>query len=260
MCSHLSVSFCSSFSFFLPHEYHWLSPRFILSALYFAVQNRLPINFMWLNLNFLSNCDMVGNYLLTILTWSFFYYLLILIWDFPSGVNGKEPDCQCTGCKRAGWIPGVGKIPWRRTWQPTPGFLPGESHEQRNMVGYSPWGCRVGHNWMIFIFTFIPISSKSKLHLSLQNWYIGLHCLSYQHKIFLLFSYVLYSYLQTPRFIDSSSLLSFVLSSFCCCLSLGVSFLLIFPFIIYFKDLLNVCNCFAFVSVRISQEITIDVS
>ena len=34
----------------------------------------------------------------------------------------------------------VGKIPWRRAWQPTPVFLPGESHGQRNKVGYSPWG------------------------------------------------------------------------------------------------------------------------
>ena len=34
----------------------------------------------------------------------------------------------------------VGKIPWRRAWQPTPVFLPGESHGQRSLVGYSPWG------------------------------------------------------------------------------------------------------------------------
>ena len=33
----------------------------------------------------------------------------------------------------------VGKIPWRRKWQPTPVFLPGESHGQRSLVGYSPW-------------------------------------------------------------------------------------------------------------------------
>ena len=36
--------------------------------------------------------------------------------------------------------PGVGKIPWRRAWQPTPEFLPGESHGQRSPVGYSVWG------------------------------------------------------------------------------------------------------------------------
>ena len=38
-------------------------------------------------------------------------------------------------------------ISWRRAWQPTPVFLPGESYGQRNMAGYSPWGCRVGHHW-----------------------------------------------------------------------------------------------------------------
>ena len=39
-----------------------------------------------------------------------------------------------------GLIPGVGNIPWRRTWQLTPGFLPGEFHGQRFLMGYSPWG------------------------------------------------------------------------------------------------------------------------
>ena len=36
--------------------------------------------------------------------------------------------------------PWVGKIPWRRKWQPTPVLLPGESHGGRSLVGYSPWG------------------------------------------------------------------------------------------------------------------------
>ena len=34
------------------------------------------------------------------------------------------------------------KIPWRREWQPTPVFLPGEFHGQRSLAGYSPWGCK----------------------------------------------------------------------------------------------------------------------
>ena len=34
----------------------------------------------------------------------------------------------------------VRKIPWRRKWQPTPIFLPGKSHGQRSLAGYSPWG------------------------------------------------------------------------------------------------------------------------
>ena len=41
------------------------------------------------------------------------------------------------GC---GFDPWVGKIPWRRKWQPTPVFLPGEFHGQRSQMGYSPWG------------------------------------------------------------------------------------------------------------------------
>ena len=36
--------------------------------------------------------------------------------------------------------------PWRRKWQSHPVFLPGESHGQRSLVGYSPWGCRVRHS------------------------------------------------------------------------------------------------------------------
>ena len=36
----------------------------------------------------------------------------------------------------------AGEIPWRREWLPTPVLLPGESHGQRSLVGYSPWGCQ----------------------------------------------------------------------------------------------------------------------
>ena len=46
----------------------------------------------------------------------------------------------CLQCGRPGFDPWVGKILWRRAWQPTPVFLPGESHGQRSLVGYTPWG------------------------------------------------------------------------------------------------------------------------
>ena len=55
---------------------------------------------------------------------------------FPGGTGGKEPPCQH---RRRRFSPRVGKIPWRRAWQPTPVFLPGESHGQRSLTGYSPW-------------------------------------------------------------------------------------------------------------------------
>ena len=48
----------------------------------------------------------------------------------------------CLQCKRHGFDPWFGKIPWRRAWQPTPVFLLGESHGQRSLVGYSPWDCK----------------------------------------------------------------------------------------------------------------------
>ena len=39
-----------------------------------------------------------------------------------------------------GSIPQSGRFPWRRKWHPTPGFLPEESHGQRSLIGYSPYG------------------------------------------------------------------------------------------------------------------------
>ena len=46
-------------------------------------------------------------------------------------------SCQC---RRCGLDPWVGKICWRRKWQPTPVFLAGKSHEQRSLPDYNPWG------------------------------------------------------------------------------------------------------------------------
>ena len=55
--------------------------------------------------------------------------------------SGKISACQCRRCRRCGLDPWVGRFPWRRKRQPTPGFLPGGSHGQRSLGGYSPWGC-----------------------------------------------------------------------------------------------------------------------
>ena len=57
----------------------------------------------------------------------------------PWWLNGKEPTCQCRRCS---FNLLVGKIPWQRKWQPTPAFLPGESHGQSSLVGYNPYGHR----------------------------------------------------------------------------------------------------------------------
>ena len=42
--------------------------------------------------------------------------------------------------KRHGFDPWVRRIPWRRAWQPSPVFLPGESHCQKSLMDYDPWG------------------------------------------------------------------------------------------------------------------------
>ena len=69
-------------------------------------------------------------------------YICIYIHRLHSWLRGKEPTCQWRRFRRLGFDSRVRKILWRRKWQPTPVFLPGKSHGQRSLVGYSPWGCK----------------------------------------------------------------------------------------------------------------------
>ena len=90
----------------------------------------------------------------------------------PWWLSGKESTCQC---RRCGFGPWVGKIPWRKKWQPTPVFLPGQSHEQRSLEGYSPQdGKRIWCNlatkqqqnvslYEYMLVSFIP--SQAEVHL-----------------------------------------------------------------------------------------------
>ena len=70
---------------------------------------------------------------------------LILIWHCPLSWTSQVAQWSrmhlpCRKPKRRRFNPWVGKIHWRRTWQSTSIFLPGESHGQRSLAGYSPWG------------------------------------------------------------------------------------------------------------------------
>ena len=58
--------------------------------------------------------------------------IFLLYASFSGGPSDKEPACHCRRCKRLSFDLWVGKSPWRRAWQPTPIFLPAESHGQRN--------------------------------------------------------------------------------------------------------------------------------
>ena len=64
---------------------------------------------------------------------------------------GKMPVARsffsCLQCRRPGFYFWVRKIPWRRKWQPTPVFLPGESHGQGSLAHYSLWGSK-SQTWL----------------------------------------------------------------------------------------------------------------
>ena len=89
-----------------------------------------------------------GHYIAATRTWLlspqflFFRPQILSHLEFPGGASGKEPTCQCRRHKRYRFHPWMRKTPWRRTWHPTPVFLPGESHGRRSLVGYSPWGLK----------------------------------------------------------------------------------------------------------------------
>ena len=76
-----------------------------------------------------------------------------MILSLPGGSDNKE---SASNAGDLGSIPGLGRFPWRRGWQPTPEFLPGESHGQRSLEGHSPWGLKESDifHFMILRFTF----------------------------------------------------------------------------------------------------------
>ena len=66
----------------------------------------------------------------------------------------------CLQCRRPGFNPSVGKIPWRRKWQPTPVSLPGKSHGWRRLMGYSPWGLNESDTTERLHFTSLLVAQK----------------------------------------------------------------------------------------------------
>ena len=82
----------------------------------------------------------------------------------PTWLSARESTWQCRRHTRSGFDPWVGKIPWRRAWQPTPVFLPGESHGQRSLAGYSWWGHReldtIKHAQYYFIYVLVSLVSS----------------------------------------------------------------------------------------------------
>ena len=77
-----------------------------------------------------------------------------------------------TKCRRPGFDPRVRKIWWRRKWQSTPILLPGKSHGQRSLVGYSPWGHKESDTTERLHFHFHFVYSQS--HRAIKTWELEL--------------------------------------------------------------------------------------
>ena len=72
-------------------------------------------------------------------------YCFLRMREWASLVAHMVKASVCSAGKHR-FDPWVRKIPWSRKWQPTPVLLRGKSYGQRNLVGYSLWGRRVGHD------------------------------------------------------------------------------------------------------------------
>ena len=85
------------------------------------------------------------------------------------GASGKEPTWQCRRHKRHGFAPWVRKMPWRRAWQPTPVFLPGEFHGQRILEGFSPQGHKDWSDFACRYTCFLELAGSSLAAGSVQG-------------------------------------------------------------------------------------------
>ena len=83
-------------------------------------------------------------------------------------VSNPCPKVACSRARISSFIP-----TWRRKWQSTPVFLPGEFYGQRRLASYSPWGCRVKHDWVINTHTNkMQIDATHQQNLSvLSKWF-----------------------------------------------------------------------------------------
>ena len=107
---------------------HGISRQEYWSGLLFPTPGHIPDPVITPASLYFSTLALAGGFFPAHTTWE----------GFLSGASGKEPACQCRRHKRPGFCLWVGKIPWGRAWQPTPVFLPGESHGQRSLEGYGP--------------------------------------------------------------------------------------------------------------------------
>ena len=90
--------------------------------------------------------------------------------DFPGSLEGKASACNAGDL---GSIPGSGRSPSRRKWQPSPVFLPGESHGWRSLVSYSLWGHKESDKTERFHFSHTVNTAMAKNHTTLGELIIS---------------------------------------------------------------------------------------
>ena len=97
--------------------------------------------------------------------WTFYEPLLV----FPGGSDGKS---VCLQGGRPGFYPWVGKVPWRRKWQPSSVLFPGKSNGWKSLVGYHPWGLKESDTteWLHFHFSLSCIGEEMATHSSVLAW------------------------------------------------------------------------------------------
>ena len=87
----------------------------------------------------------------------------------------KNPPASAGDIRDAGLIPGsdpwVGKMPWRRAWQPTPVFLPGESHGQRSPAGYRSRGHRESDTTEVSYHAQCPYTTCEESQFNFQEFH-----------------------------------------------------------------------------------------
>ena len=111
---------------------------------------------------------------------------------FPGGSDGKASACNPG---RPGFDPWMGKIPWRRKWQPTPVFLPRKSQRQWSLAGYCPWGCkRVRHDLLTKQQQHEDERGKEKSRLIFKKWEGWEKKTKYMSSCDLLYNCEFYSY------------------------------------------------------------------
>ena len=118
-----------------------MAESFSLGILQSIKQNALLADSVLLIFTYPVLCDWLDFKILTL----YRSYLFCIMRYFQCGLlSSKESSCQFKRLRRHRFYPWVRKISWRKAWQPTPLFLPGESHGQRNLAALV---YRVAKSW-----------------------------------------------------------------------------------------------------------------